>query len=279
MNPPPAAFVSGPGPEGRPALVLLHGLASSPSEFGLLTHPLRRLGIALHAPHIPGYSHPTLDARPRWQAWADAAHDAIDGAVPPGHPYVLGGLCTGALLALAVAARRRGDDLRGLVLLSPTFVLDGWGLPWWYGLRRIAYALRIDGHFSMHERAPYGLKNERLRTWVRQQMEAGQESLAGPPRVPLRAVHESERLAQQARGWLRALELPTLALHAREDEISSLGAVLGVLSTAPTDLLEVCVLENSYHMIAADNDRQHVAERLAAHVHACAAQPTAALAA
>ena len=43
--------------QGRPGrLVLFHGLASTPREFGFLTHPLRRHGVRLVAPEVPGYS-------------------------------------------------------------------------------------------------------------------------------------------------------------------------------------------------------------------------------
>jgi carboxylesterase len=138
-------------------------------------------------------------------------------------------------------------------------------------LRHLAYLLHVDPHFWMGERPPYGLKNERLRRWVRQQLDAGEETVAGPPRVSLRAVRESERLARSARQWMKALDTPTLVLHAREDEICSLHAVQSVLAGLPAEHIELCVLENSYHMITADDDRQLVAQRLAAHARACLA--------
>ena len=94
--------------QGRPSrLVLFHGLASSPKEFGLLTHPLRRHGVRLQAPEVPGYSSGMLSDKARWQAWVDeAAHSLDELNAQSCEPFVLGGLCTGAMLALAVAARR-----------------------------------------------------------------------------------------------------------------------------------------------------------------------------
>jgi carboxylesterase len=180
--------------------VLLHGLASTPKEFGLLLHPLRREGIAVHTPEVRGYSHGSLARPAQWRDWVDAASEAIHACVGSDTPFVLGGLCTGAILALAVAARRPPPSLRGLALMSPIFAYDGWALPWWYRLRVLAYRLGLLDHFSMAERPPYGLKNERLRQWVRQQMADEASTLVGPPRVRLQVVRESERMSCEARG-------------------------------------------------------------------------------
>jgi carboxylesterase len=267
-----------PSPRNPRHLVLLHGLASSPKEFALLTHPLRRQGIVLHAPEIPGYSQSSLAQPARWQDWLAAASELVEDIAQRHGPLVIGGLCTGAMLALGLAGR---EGVRGLALLSPLVAYDGWGLPWWYRFRSLAYLLHIENRFFMYERPPYGLKNERLRQWVRQQMDNGGATLAGPPRVSLQAVRESERISSHAGAWMATLGVPTLVVHAREDEICSLHSVQAVASRAPRQLLEMDVLENSYHMITADNDRQHVAGRLAAHVAACLAtqrRPLAAVA-
>ena len=251
---------------GRPSrLVLFHGLASSPKEFGFLVHPLRRHGVRLVTPEVPGYSAGLLDDAARWQDWVDAASrclDQIEAESP--EPYVLGGLCTGSMLALAVAARRPRAGLRGLALLSPLFAYDGWALPWWYALRPIAYATGLTRFFSMREREPYGLRNERMRALIRQQIAAGETSLAGPGSVPLRVVRESERLSAHVRTLLPELTHPVQVQHAREDEICSLASVREALQHVPTGLLSLHVLENSYHMVTADNDRHLVADRLSA---------------
>src|SRR6202007_1274966 len=118
----------------------------------------------LQAPEVPGYSAGLPAAASRWQDWVAAAVRSLDEleAESP-EPYVLGGLCTGSMLALAVAAQRPRAGLRGFALLSPLFSYDGWALPWWYALRPIAYATGITRFFSMREREPYGLRNERMR--------------------------------------------------------------------------------------------------------------------
>ena len=251
---------------GRPSrLVLFHGLASTPKEFGFLTHPLRRHGVRLQAPQVPGYSAELLADPARWQDWVSAAGrclDALNAESP--EPFVLGGLCTGAMLALAVAAQRPLPGLRGFALLSPLFAYDGWALPWWYALRPVAYMTRLTRLFSMSEREPYGLRNERMRQLIRQQMSAGETSLVGPAKVALQVVRESERLSAHVRTLLPELAHPVQVQHARDDEICRLASVRKELASVPTGLLSLHVLENSYHMITADNDRHLVADRLSA---------------
>src|SRR5262245_28676786 len=109
-------------------LVLLHGLLGTPREFFLVSSALRRRGVRHLAPSIPGY---TLAGctwrRTPWRDWIDAAGRAIENASTPGEELILAGLCTGGLLAAGLALRLR-ERVRGLVMLSPTFSYDGWGL-------------------------------------------------------------------------------------------------------------------------------------------------------
>ena len=243
---------------------MFHGLASTPKEFGLLTHPLRRLGLSIECLTVAGYSHGTTEAGFSWQGWVDTAVSLVENlAVSSPEPFVLGGLCSGAMLAMAVAARVSHPRLRGLALLSPLVAYNGWGLPWWYGLRRIAYGLGLAQHFSMSERAPFGLKNERMRQWVRQQMTSESATVVGPASVPLTAVRESERLSRHACASLATQRRPMLVLHAQEDEICQVSSVLNAFEPVAKPDLQLHLLANSYHMITADNDRELVARRLA----------------
>ncbi len=257
------AHSSKPQPATPHRLLLLHGLASTPKEFGMLMHPLRRLGVQLITPEVPLYSDQSLAEAPRWQDWVESARECVRAAAGPSpEPFVLGGLCTGAILALAVAAQPL-PGLRGLALLSPLFSYDGWALPWWYQLRHLAYWLHLEHHFSMRERPPFGLKNERMRLLVRRQLDAEQSSLVGPAKVALQVVRESERLSHHMLSLLPQQTLPMLVLHARDDEICSLNSVRAALAGVPPQQLYLSVLEDSYHMITADNDRQRVADELA----------------
>lgn len=245
-----------------PTLVLIHGLFSSPLEFALASQVLRSRGVRFDCLEIPGY---TLADRTRpssWRDWVAAASAALDARFGPDEPIVLGGLCDGGAVAAALAAEARPQRVCGVAMLSPTFDYDGWSLSPWRHLRRLGYALGLARWITIREREPFGIKNPKIRKWVVREFEVGDVSAIGPSRLPLWGLRESERLHAHVRPLLRALSMPLLVLHAREDEITSLASV-ECWTAALGKAVRLIVLEHSYHMITIDNDRQRVAHELA----------------
>jgi carboxylesterase len=240
-----------------PPLLLFHGLLSSPQEFGLITHVLRNRGIKHHAVDIPGYTSSTDAVSLDWRRWRAAALDAVDFHAAHNAPIVLGGLCTGGILAAAAALETR-RPIAGLVLMSPTFTYDGWGLSPARHWRRLAYWSRLDRFFSVAEREPFGVKSAKIRKWVLRELKERSISAIGPARLPLRAVREGERMMAEVRARLPELRCPLLVIHAREDEITSFNSVQRLFESLPARNKELAVLENSYHVITIDNDRHEV---------------------
>ncbi len=258
-----------------PTLVLIHGLFSSAMEFALLARTLRARGVAFDCLEIPGYTSPSSRTVSTWQDWVASAETALDARYRRDAPIVLGGLCVGGMVAAELARRPRRQRVAGLALMSPTFVYDGWSIGFWQRWRRFAYALRIDRWMTVREKEPFGIKNPKTRQWIVQELAERAASAVGPASLPLRAIRETERLYAHVEARFEAIDVPILALHAREDEISSVESVERVLDKAsqPTRLV---VLERSYHMITIDNDRLRVAHELADFVGACRPQPATA---
>jgi carboxylesterase len=242
-------------------MLLFHGLLSSPQEFGLIAHTLRSHGLAHEALTVPGYTLAPDPVSSDWRRWRDAAVAVVESRVARNEAVVLGGLCMGGVLAAAVALESR-CRIAGLVLISPTFTYDGWGLSPIRHLRHLGYWTGLDRFFSVAEREPYGIKNPKIRKWVARELEQRAQSAAGPARVPLRDLREGERMMAAVRARLKDLDCPLLMVHAREDEITRLKSVQRLFDTLPTRDKELAVLENSYHMATIDNDRHEVASLL-----------------
>ena len=238
-------------------MLLFHGLLSSPQEFGLIAHAIRSRGLLHEAVSVPGYTLANDAAAYDWRRWRAAGRDVIDTRVPGNEPVILGGLCAGGVLAAALALQAP-QRVAGLVLMSPSFDFDGWGLSRTRHLRHFGYWTGLDRFFSVAEREPYGVKNPRIRDWIARELREGNRSAAGPARVPLRALREAERMLTEVRSRLHELTCPILMIHARDDEISSLDSVVRLFNALPQADKELAVLENSYHMITIDNDRQEV---------------------
>jgi carboxylesterase len=252
-------------------LILFHGLLSSPQEFGLITLWLRNMGVRHVVPEVPGYTLATDILAPEWQQWRRAALDITESFDEGEGPVILGGLCMGGVLAAAAAMQTR-RKIAGLVLMSPTFVYDGWGLSPIRHLRHFGYWTGIDRFFSVHEREPYGVKSPKIRKWIIREMSERATSAVGPSRIPLTALREGERMMAHVKAGLAQLDCPILIMHAREDEITSLASVQKLFDELPMPDKELLVLDNSYHMITIDNDRHEVARLLERFVKRISAQ-------
>ena len=245
-----------------PPLLLFHGLQSSPQEFGLIAHTLRRQGIAHHALRVPGYSLNGRGTSLDWRQWQRGGHDSVIASSGDAEQVVLGGLCMGGMLAASIALDMP-QRVAGLVLMSPTFAYDGWGMSPIRHLRHLGYWTGLDRFFSVRERAPFGVKNPKIRQWIMRELQQGAVSAAGPARVSLRALREADRMLHHVRTRLARLDCPLLMIHARDDEITTPDSVRGVFDALPVRDKELVVLEDSYHMITIDNERQRVAAVLA----------------
>ncbi len=244
-----------------PTLVLIHGLFSSPLEFSLLTRCLQARRVRYELLEIPGYTRGGSD-RSTWPQWVAAAREALDRRFAADEAIVVGGLCAGAAIAAALTDVPCRQSIEGLVMMSPTLDIDGWGMTRWRHIRRFGYALGIDRWVSVPEREPFGIKNERMRRRVRRDLAASEFSAVGPSRIPMWGVKACEQLYTILRARLRRLDLPLLVVHAKDDEITSLSSVKRWMAAVP-GRPQLRVLEDSYHIITIDNDRRELARCLA----------------
>jgi carboxylesterase len=161
------------------------------------------------------------------------------------------------VVSLAVAAQRPGR-VKALCILSPTVFFDGWGLPWLTRLRYIGYYTPFRYFWKVPEKEPFGVKNPLIRRWIAREMAQREISAAGAAYLPLTGLYESEQLLAFVKRSLADISTPTLIIHAREDEISTLRSPRYLLERLGSHIKHLRVLENSYHMVTLDNERQQV---------------------
>jgi carboxylesterase len=165
----------------------------------------------------------------------------------------------GANLALELAARF-GDRVDSLVLLSTTLFYDGWNVPRTRILLPLAYYTPLRRWMRYRETDPYGVKNTRLREWIAAQMRTTGASTAGAANLPVAAIYQAQRLIHSVKRKLPKVVAPTLIMHAREDDVSSLRSADLVCSRIGSGEVVKRVFGNSYHMLTLDNDRDAVAQ-------------------
>jgi carboxylesterase len=246
---------------GEHAVLLIHGLQSSPAEMLPLAKRLNKAGYAVHAPHIRGYGYEHGDDAHSITQWGDWHAKVLTEfrVLKQQHKTVaVGGLCIGAVLSLSIAAEL-GDEVAALSLLATTLYYDGWSIPWYRFLLPIGYYTPFRYIYSYRERDPFGLKNPQLRKWVAREMLHKDSSMAGAAKLSLPAVHEAELLIKAVKKSLPRVTAPALIIHSVEDDISTPRSARFVAEHIGSKVVESILLHDSYHMLTIDNEREQVA--------------------
>ena len=244
---------------GEHAVLLIHGLQSSPVELLPLARRLQQAGYTVHMPHIAGYGFLHGDT-PRsvthWQDWHAKATEEFRTLQRKYKTVSMGGLCIGGPLSLAAEL---GDEVAALTLLSTTLWYDGWAMPWYRPFRYLGYVWPIRYWYTYKEREPFGLKNPQLRRWVAREMAHKDASMVGASRLNLPAIQEAERMIASVKKSLSRITAPAIIIHAEEDEVTSPRSARYIAANIGSKTVETVMLHNCYHMITVDNEREQVA--------------------
>jgi carboxylesterase len=248
-------------PGGRLGFLLIHGLGGTPLELRYVAHGLARAGHRVHVPQLTGHCR-TVEALKAtgwldWYASVEAEHDRMkkEGC----ETIIVGGLSVGSILALHLAAVRP-DTVSGLALYAPPLWLDGWGVPWHAALFKFVTMKWCADLFPFAERHPWGVKDERLRALIEKAIRSGDSSRAGVAALPGRLMLELRWLVQRVKSEIGEVRQPALIVHPREDDRASLRN-LHYLQESLGGLTETVVLDDSYHLVTLDRQRQIVVAR------------------
>lgn len=252
------------GKGGRVGVLLIHGLCGSPKEIRFVANGLMRAGYTVLCPELAGHGGSEADLlATTWHDWYASAEKSLEELAATCETVVVGGLSTGAVLSLLLAARHP-DKVHAVALYSPTLWLSGRQIPWYLPLFRLIDSKRLANLFRFPVPIHVGIKDRRIRDFIVGAM-AAPGAKAGPSATPGGAVLERRRLAREVMREVGTIAQPVLILHAREDDYAGLdnAAYLQRELAGPVDLV---VLEDSYHMVTVDRQRHVVLDRTAAFV-------------
>lgn len=248
------------GPIG---FLLIHGLGGTPVEMRFLGIGLARAGYSVSCPQLAGHCGSFEDLRATgWRDWYASVEEAHAELRKTCRRVIVGGLSMGAILALHLAAQRP-EDVHATALFAPTLRLDGWGVPWYSVLFNLVRDRRTADFITFSEREPYGIKDPRVRALVTKAINSGDSSKAGQLSNPGRVMLELRWLVDAVKRELGGIRQPALIVHPREDDRASLKNA-AYLQAALGGMVETCVLDDSYHIVTVDRQRDLVVERTAA---------------
>ena len=252
-------------PGGRSGVLLIHGLTGTPAEMRFVAKGLNAEGFTVYGMQLDGHCGTESDLLATgWKDWAASADRAATHMLQSVDRLFVGGLSMGALLALHLAARRP-HDVQGLALYGTTFRYDGWAIP---PIAHLSFllpwvcALGVGRKRSFMESFPYGIKDERIRTRITGAMLSGNSAAAGLPGNPWPSLAEFMRVSNRVRKELHLVQAPCLAVHATQDDIASLRNV-DIARKGVSGRFETLLLDNSYHMVTVDQQRDLLITRSA----------------
>jgi carboxylesterase len=245
---------------GRIGVLLLHGPGGAPADLRFVAKGLARTGHTIHCPQLAGHG-ATAEAieTTRWQDWYASAETALIELRRDCDAVVVGGLSTGAGLALLLAANHP-DKVQGTVLFAPALWLNGWLAPWYTRLFRSVFSSRMASLIGFGSLHPNGIKDQRIREFMQQTAFGGDGSDAGKTRLPPAAGPEHRLLVAETRRVMGQIKQPTLIIHSREDDCADLNNAW-YLQRNLKGMVDIVVLDDSYHMVTVDRQRHLVVER------------------
>jgi carboxylesterase len=243
---------------GRTGVILLHGLGGKPAELQGMARGLANAGYTVSCPQLAGHSGSREEMRAAlWQDWYGTLVDAHEKLKADCDTILVGGLSMGALLALHHAVQEP-KQVHGVIALAPLLKLDGWAVPSHAHLFRLVTTRWCARLFNFPELPNYGVKDDRVREVVKEIVARGGPAEAARMSKPGEAMLELQRLSRVVRRELGAVRQPTLIIHPREDDRASFRANAVYLQERLGGLVDTLVLDDSYHVITVDRQRDLV---------------------
>ena len=270
---------------------LVHGVTGTPAEMYYVARELAKKNKwDIYTTTLPGHCTRLKDlVKTNEQDWREHVQMQLSFARDRYEYVFVAGLSAGALLALDASTVVLVD---GVGVLSPTFVFDGWNTPWYhpvlpFSMKVVPLALQ---HLLFHlDGPPFGIKDEELRASVREAyrpmailrewmndwrtrrkaipgtaVPPSSAASKGYPLFPLRTLTEIDRLIVRVRARLHEVTAPTVILQAREDDMTSPRNASIVYDEISSEKKQLVLLDDCYHVITVDKQREAVARSLTA---------------
>lgn len=245
---------------GRVGVLLIHSLGGNPVELRFVAQGLARSGYTVYCPLLPGLGGGTdVSGLSSWQDWYAAVETAHDQLKQHCDVVLVGGLSAGSMLALRLA-RERPQHVHGLMLFAPTIFPNGWAIPRSLQFFKLVHQKWFARLFHFQQRAPYGIKDERIRNFVIESFKSDDRPVEDLFGRGGGLVWEFMCLGREVKKRLGEIKQPAAIFHPRMDDQSALSNAI-TLQTKLGGMVEMTVLDDCYHMVTLDKQRSIVVDR------------------
>lgn len=240
------------------AILLFHGLTGSTFEMKKYAQYLHSKGFDVFAYCLPGHGEDSVNIKNiTYQDWTQFICFYFEVLKKKYKKVFVGGLCLGACLSLFLA-QKYPKEVAGVISLSTTLYLDGWTMPWYNFMMPLGLNTLIRYYYTFPEREPYGIKNIKKRRSIQKIM--GKNTVA-MDNYPLSCVYELLKLSKIIRKNIKDVISPILIMHSKDDDLTSVKSAKFVYNNINSIKKELFILENSYHLMLYDNDKDFVFDK------------------
>jgi carboxylesterase len=231
--------------EGVSAL-LVHGLSGTPYEMRWLGEQLAAAGIRVRGVRLNGHAGSPEDlGASTYDNWYESIVQGFEDLRRYGDPAVVVGLSAGAVLAARLAADQR-EAIAGVAMLAPAFFLPWTTTVTICAVRKLS---SLANHLYVHNASGSDIHDAAARR-IHPTMRL----------LPLSAPINLLDLSKIVRRRLDRVTQPALVIYSRQDHTCPMRRNQSCLTKrlGSVQRREV-VLEDSYHIITVDNEKQQVA--------------------
>ncbi|MEK7727285.1 MAG: alpha/beta fold hydrolase [candidate division KSB1 bacterium] len=221
--------------------LLIHGFTSSPTEMAGLAVTLRAQGYRAQLPLLPGHASRAEElSHVKHQDWIAAVESALQNLQAITRKQIVIGQSMGGVLALHLAAN---FDFAAVVVLAPALKLVAWK----------EWGIRFAAPFNLTRRKRHGpdVCDDQGRKLLDSYME-----------YPLLATREVFRLQRRVHEELGRITMPLFVAHSRQDHTVPVENVAFLLSRINSTYVEKMIVQDSYHVLTVDHDRERIFARI-----------------
>ncbi|HUO05670.1 MAG TPA: alpha/beta fold hydrolase [Candidatus Binataceae bacterium] len=231
------------------SVLLIHGLTGTPYEMRYLGERLAARGLRVRGIKVAGHAgEPWELGLTSYDNWYESAVRGFEELRAYGDPIVVVGLSMGALLAARLAADQR-DSVAGLVMLSPSFFLPTSTM---IAVKIAALLGSLAEKVYLYNPAGSDIHDA-----------AAREIHPSARLMPLMAPIRLLELSAIVKPRLAQITQPALVIHAIHDHTcpirKNVDFVMKHLGSTEKRAIE---LEDSYHVITVDSEKDRVANEV-----------------
>ena len=257
------------------AVLLIHGITGTPTEMRYLGKHLNKAGYTVLCNTLPRHCDTLRELKKvTWTEIADSCIKDFQRLKSEYRQVFVAGLSVGALMATHLAYKFP-EDVSAIIALAPTLFYDGWALHKGKILMNLIWQVPfLRNAIDIREGWPYGLKDEELRGNIERFYKNAKASefddkvlLFGSPFFPLVCLYQHHLFTKIVKKELPLIKAPILILHARQDDMTSLKNAQHLFKHIGSIDKTLIILEDSYHIITIDKEKDKVAEEIEKFLH------------